>query len=161
MQVRSNDGRIVRLSGKYGDCIFRTFKSGKIFATHAPTRPRSVSDPIPVRFRNQIATLNFSIVKNENSKQPMISKSVLRSRLSKAIQKDIDKFVFTMFFGEFCDRLDSYRVVRNERHEVIRRFNLHPPEELRKTKSLTHDETQAFSLFCGYDLTTPVPTPLW
>ena len=91
----------------------------------------------------------------------MIFKSVLRERLSNAIQQDIDKFVFTMFFGEFCDRLDAYRVIRNDRGEVIRRFNLSPPEELRKAKSLTLEETRAFSYYCGYDLTLPVPTPLW
>lgn len=161
MQVRSNDGRIVRLSGRYGDCIFRTFKSGKIFATRAPRQPRSVSDPSPVQLRKQIATLNFSVIKNENPKQPMIRKSVLRERLSNAIQQDIDKFVFTMFFGAFCDRLDAYRVVRNNRGEVIRRFNLSPPEELRKAKFLSLEETRAFSNYCGYDLTLPVPTPLW
>ena len=91
----------------------------------------------------------------------MIRKSVIRERLSNAIQQDIDKFVFTMFFGAFCDRLDAYRVVRNNRGEVIRRFNLSPPEELRKAKYLTIEETQAFSNYCGYDLTSPVPTPLW
>lgn len=91
----------------------------------------------------------------------MISKSVLRDRLSLALHHEVDQFVFTMFFGEFCDRLDSFSVLRNERKEIIRRWNVSPPEELRKAKTLTLEEAQAFSHFCGYDLTTPVPTSLW
>lgn len=69
MQVVSNDGRIVRLSGRFGDCIFRTFKSGKIFVTFAPRDPRSIVGPLSVHFRKQIAQLNLKIVKNARRKQ--------------------------------------------------------------------------------------------
>ena len=62
MQVKSKDGSIVALRGRFGDFIFRTFKSGKIFATYAPRQPRSVSGPISVHLRKQIAKLNLQIV---------------------------------------------------------------------------------------------------
>lgn len=62
MQVKSKDGSIVALRGRFGDFIFRTFKSGKIFATYAPRQPRSVSGPISVHLRKQIEKLNLQIV---------------------------------------------------------------------------------------------------
>lgn len=62
MQVRSKDGSIVSLSGRFGDVVFRTFKSGKIFATYAPKQPRSISGPISVHLREQIEKLNLEIV---------------------------------------------------------------------------------------------------
>ena len=62
MQVKSADGSIVALHGRFGDVIFRTFKSGKIFATYAPRGHRSNIDPTSVRFREQIKKLNLIIV---------------------------------------------------------------------------------------------------
>jgi len=62
MQVKSKDGSIVALRGRFGDFIFRTFKSGKIFATYAPRQPRPVSGPISVHLRKQIEKLNLQIV---------------------------------------------------------------------------------------------------
>ena len=69
MQVASKDGRIVALHGRFGDCIFRTFKSGKIFVTFSPKHPRSIIGPSSVHLRKQIAQLNLKIVENESRKQ--------------------------------------------------------------------------------------------
>ena len=62
MQVKSKDGRFIRLSGQLGDFIFRTFKSGKIFATYAPIGSRVKPDAIPMHFRMQMKDLNLEIV---------------------------------------------------------------------------------------------------
>jgi hypothetical protein len=62
MQVKSKDGSIVALRGRFGDFIFRTFRSGKIFATYAPRQHRSITGPIPVHLRKQIKKLNLEIV---------------------------------------------------------------------------------------------------
>ena len=62
MQVKSKDGSIVALHGRFGDVVFRTFKSGKIFATYAPRQPRSIIGPISVHFREQIEKINLIIV---------------------------------------------------------------------------------------------------
>ena len=61
-EVKSKDGVISSLSGRFGDFIFRTFKSGKIFATYAPKDPRYISGPISVHLREQIEKLNLEIV---------------------------------------------------------------------------------------------------
>lgn len=61
-EVKSKDGVISSLSGRFGDFIFRTFKSGKIFAAYAPKDPRSISGPISVHLREQIEKLNLEIV---------------------------------------------------------------------------------------------------
>lgn len=90
----------------------------------------------------------------------MIKKSVLRDRLSTALGCDIS-LSFPSFFGEFCDRLDFFSVRRNERGDIIKRWKVSLPEILRHKKELTLEEAQAFSYFCGYDLTKPVPTALW
>jgi len=63
MQVKSKDGSIVALSGRIGDFIFRTFKSGKIFATYAPKDHRSIIGPLSVHYREQMKKLNLIIVK--------------------------------------------------------------------------------------------------
>ena len=91
----------------------------------------------------------------------MIKKSVLRRRLSIALHYDIPPSDFTSFFGEFCDRIDYFSVVRNERKEIVKKWKVAPQQVLRKKKELTLDEAQAFSRFCGYDLTTSLPTALW
>ncbi len=57
MQVKSKDGSIVALRGRFGDFIFRTFRSGKIFATYAPRHPRVITGPISVHLRKQIKKL--------------------------------------------------------------------------------------------------------
>ena len=91
----------------------------------------------------------------------MIKKSVLRRRLSAALGYDLQPSDFTYFFGEFCERIDYFSVKRNERGEIIKRWKVDPQKKLCKKKEITLEEAQAFSDFCGYDLTTPVPTPLW
>ena len=91
----------------------------------------------------------------------MIKKSVLLRRLSAALGCDLQPSDFTYFFGEFCERIDYFSVKRNERGEIIKRWKVAPQKKLCKKKELTLEEAQAFSDFCGYDLTTPVPTPLW
>ena len=70
----------------------------------------------------------------------MISKQLLRKRLSLAIGKQISPKDFTWFFAYFCEK--------NERMA------------LKNVRKLTHDEVQAFSEFCGYDLHFPIPLPL-
>ena len=90
----------------------------------------------------------------------MIKKSVLCKRLSTALNYDVTPS-FTFFFGEFCERIKSFSVRRNERGEIIKKWKVSPPDVLRHKKELTLEEAQAFSYFCGYDLTTPVPTALW
>jgi len=62
MQVRSIDGQFTRLSGRIGDFIFRTFKSGKICATYAPRQSRLDPESIPIHFREQMKDLNLEIV---------------------------------------------------------------------------------------------------
>jgi len=63
MQVISKDGTFQRLSGRIGDFVFRTFKSGKIFATYAPRHSRVNIESISVHFREQMKNLNLEIVK--------------------------------------------------------------------------------------------------
>lgn len=66
-EVKSRDGNITALRGRFGDFIFRTFKNGKIYATYSPVRPRSNIGPISVHLREQIKELNLEIVgENEN-----------------------------------------------------------------------------------------------
>jgi len=62
MRVRSKDGKFTRLSGRLGDFVFRTFKSGKMFATYAPIGSRVKPDAIPMHFRKQMKDLNLEIV---------------------------------------------------------------------------------------------------
>lgn len=62
MQVKSKDGSITALRGRFGDIVFRTFKSGKIFATYAPRQHRSISGPSSVHLRKQIEKLNLEII---------------------------------------------------------------------------------------------------
>ena len=62
MQVKSKDGSITALRGRFGDIVFRTFKSGKIFATYAPRQHRSIFGPSSVHLREQIEKLNMIIV---------------------------------------------------------------------------------------------------
>lgn len=63
MQVKSKDGSIVALSGRIGDFIFRTFKSGKIFATYAPRLHREIIETSSSHHREQMEKLNLIIVK--------------------------------------------------------------------------------------------------
>ena len=91
----------------------------------------------------------------------MIKKSVLRDRLAKALGYNLPSSDFTYFFGEFCDRLSYFSVQRNERDEIIKRWKVASQKVLRRKKELTLEEAEAFSHYCGYDLTKPVPTPLW
>lgn len=71
----------------------------------------------------------------------MISKSLLRKRLSLAIGKQLRPAEFSWFFARFCEAKD-----RDKR--------------LRCAKALTHDEVTEFSQYCGYDLHFPIPLPL-
>lgn len=64
MQVISIDKRFTRLSGRLGDFVFRTFKSGKMFATYDPIGTRVNPDAIPIRFREQMKELNLEIVEH-------------------------------------------------------------------------------------------------
>lgn len=61
-EVKSKDGVITSLSGRFGDFIFRTFKSGKIFATYAPRQPRPIPESLSVHLREQIENLHLEIV---------------------------------------------------------------------------------------------------
>ena len=63
MQVKSKDGSIIALRGRIGDYIFRTFKSGKIFATYSPVFRREFVGTSSVLHREQMKKLNLIIVK--------------------------------------------------------------------------------------------------
>ena len=91
----------------------------------------------------------------------MTQKCTLRERLSLAIQKDLNATEFTGFFDCFCQRLHQYRYVRDEHGNFIRERKLSTPTELKHTKELNDDETEAFSLYCGYDLRLEQPKPFW
>ena len=71
----------------------------------------------------------------------MISKELLRKRLSVAIGKNIPKSTFTWFFGCFCEAVSQ--------------------PQLKTVKALNMEETEAFSRYAGYDLKFPIPLPLW
>ena len=71
----------------------------------------------------------------------MISKKLLRLRLEKAIGHAIPRTTFSWFFECFCNSVSQ--------------------PHLKNAKSLTHEETKAFSRYCGYDLNLPFPLPLW
>ncbi len=70
----------------------------------------------------------------------MITKALLRKRLSLAIGKQLTPAEFTAFFACFC--------AHDKR------------TELRTTKELSFQDVTAFSNYCGYDLHFPIPTPL-
>ena len=92
----------------------------------------------------------------------MTQKRILRERLSLAIQKELNATEFTNFFDCFCQRLHQYRYEKEvlENHEVrIRTRKLSTPQQLKTTKELNDDETEAFSLYCGYDLRLEQPKP--
>ena len=66
-EVKSRDGNITALRGRFGDFIFRTFKNGKMYATYSPVQGRSNPDPISVQLREIAKSLNLEIVgENEN-----------------------------------------------------------------------------------------------
>ena len=71
----------------------------------------------------------------------MISKSLLRKRLSVAIGENIPPATFTWFFRCFCESVSQ--------------------PQLKNTKELTTEEVNAFSRYAGYDLKFPIPLPLW
>ena len=91
----------------------------------------------------------------------MTQKCTLRERLSLAIQKDLNATEFSGFFDCFCQRLHQYRYVRDEHGNFIRERKLSSPQQLKHTKELNDDETEAFSLYCGYDLRLEQPKPFW
>ena len=70
----------------------------------------------------------------------MISKTVLRQRLSVAIDKQLTPSEFTSFFACFCEH--------DNRHD------------LRTAKELSIEDVAAFSRYAGYDLQFPIPIPL-
>lgn len=70
----------------------------------------------------------------------MISKTMLRKRLSVAIDKQLTPSEFTFFFACFCEH--------DNRHD------------LRTAKELSHEDAAAFSRYAGYDLLFPIPLPL-
>ncbi|MBQ7530707.1 MAG: hypothetical protein IJT12_03290 [Paludibacteraceae bacterium] len=80
----------------------------------------------------------------------LISKTVLRHRLSTAIDKRIAPEEFAWFFGCFCARYVHYSA----------RYELRDIRIMRNAKGLTYHEVQAFSDYCGYDLRFPIPLPL-
>ena len=71
----------------------------------------------------------------------MISKAILRKRLSTAIGQEIDRSHFSWFFGRFCDK-----------------YGL--PDEVRQAQLLDDETVKAFSEYAGYDLRFPIPLPL-
>ena len=71
----------------------------------------------------------------------MISKKILRKRLSVALGKQLKPADFTWFFGYFCEKSGCMR--------------------LRTAKELSYEDVRKFSQFCGYDLNFPIPLPLW
>ena len=89
----------------------------------------------------------------------MTQKCTLRERLSLAIHQEINASKFTEFFDCFCQRLHQYRYVRDDHGNFIRERKLSTPTELKHTKLLNDDETEAFSLYCGYDLRQEQPKP--
>ena len=70
----------------------------------------------------------------------MISKALLRKRLSVALGKEVKPADFTWFFGCFCKKTQR--------------------PELRTVKELSYDDVTALSEYCGYDLHFPIPLPL-
>ena len=71
----------------------------------------------------------------------MISKSVLRERLSKAVGCEIDETKFAWFFQRFCDVYDL-------------------PKEIRWAKTLDNETVKAFGEYAGYELRFNDPYPL-
>jgi len=71
----------------------------------------------------------------------MISKQLLRKRLSVAIDKNLSQPEFSHFFVYFCEREKR--------------------DDLRTVKNLEEEDVMVFSWFCGYDLRFPIPLPLW
>ena len=71
----------------------------------------------------------------------MTSKQILRKRLGVAIGKAIKPADFTCFFKYFCEKMQR--------------------PDLRTVKELSFEDVKVFSQFCGYDLTYPIPLPLW
>ena len=71
----------------------------------------------------------------------MISKMLLRERLSKAIGQEIDETKFAWFFQRFCDVKEL-------------------PKEIRWAKTLDNETVKAFSEYAGYDLRFNNPLPL-
>lgn len=70
----------------------------------------------------------------------MITKALLRKRLSLAIGKQLAPSDFTWFFTAFCEKAKR--------------------PELRTAKQLDEESLHAFSEFAGYDLRFPIPLPL-
>ena len=89
----------------------------------------------------------------------MTQKCTLRERLSLAIHQEINAAEFSGFFDCFCKRLHQYRYVRDMHGNIIRERKLSTPQQLKTTKELNDDETEAFSLYCGYDLRQEQPKP--
>lgn len=69
----------------------------------------------------------------------MMSKQLMRKRLSLAIGKNISPFEFSWFFGAFCDKCGK--------------------QELRQVRFLSYDDAMLFSRYCGYNLFFPIPIP--
>ena len=70
----------------------------------------------------------------------MISKQLLRKRLSVAAGKDISPKEFSWFFECFCAKYPQY-------------------QELKRVRNLEADVVEAFSRYAGYDLRFPIPLP--
>ena len=71
----------------------------------------------------------------------MISKAILRERLSKAIGQEIDETKFAWFFHRFCDV-----------------YNL--PKEIIWAKNMDDETVKAFCEYAGYDLRSDNTFPL-
>ena len=71
----------------------------------------------------------------------MISKALLRKRLSTAIGQKIDDKKFTMLFLRFCE---VYGV----------------STKVKYAHQLDEETVKAFSEYAGYDLRFPIPLPL-
>ena len=70
----------------------------------------------------------------------MISKQLLRKRLSVAAGKDISPKELSWFFECFCRKYPQY-------------------QELKRVRNLEADVVEAFSRYAGYDLRFPIPLP--
>ena len=83
----------------------------------------------------------------------MISKQLLRRRLSIAIGKDVQYSDFTWFFGRFL--VQAPKIARKLKTKI------RPVNEIKSAKTLNPAEINVFSEYCGYNLNFPIPLPLW
>ena len=85
-----------------------------------------------------------------------MEKGLLLQRLRIAIGYDVSAFAFAYFVG--CFALHAHYLARFFNFDTSR---VRPPNKLRLAHEFTALEVRLFCIYCGYDLTSEHPTPLW